>query len=177
MTRLGVTGLISDTVELGLDVPAPGPWLIFFQTVDQGAGVSPEIQLRWAVPGGGYAATTRQITVPSGFVTTLPGAGRVLVKDPANQGPPYRASLAAAPWHPPRWGLEPQVIDIPALSTIQLPQAPFSVRGRITLMNGDLSSPPLTSGMIELPPLLPGQALVTAGANGARIAVDWEGWF
>lgn len=170
--RWGTVGQIGQGRELVLDLPAPGPWLVFAGAVDPGA-VAPDLSIEYFAPGGGAAAVTRPVTPVNGCAVSLPGAGRVRARDPGAVNTPYRFSLAAAPWYPPRWGVEPRQFSLPAGGTLVIAPPPFAAQGRITLLVGSLAVPVLSFGDCLLPPM---DILVKAGLLGAEFLVDWEGW-
>lgn len=174
--RLGTVGEIGLGRELALDLPGPGPWLVLVQVVDPGKAVNPEIQLQFAAAGGGYAHVTRQVTVEDGYTVVMPGAGRAVLGDPGAVNTAYRASIAAAPYHPPRWGLNPETRVVSPNSTTAIVAPPFAVRGRVTLVAGSLTQP-ANAQQLELPPITASPILLTAGPAGATLTIDWEGWF
>lgn len=168
--RLGTIGLVGLGRELSLDIPGSGPWLVLVQVVDPGQAVVLEADLQHLSPGGGISSTTRTISVPAGQALSLPGAGRVTIRDAAAQSQ-YRVSVSAVPWFPPRWGAAVESLAVSGMQTLSPPA--YASRGRLTLFSGSLDRPPLTSGSLEIPAV----SQVLESANGAELLVDWEGWF
>lgn len=170
--RLGTVAEIGQGRELALEVPGPGPWIVFVGSVDPGKGIAPEVDVVAAVPGGGYIGVTRAISPRSGGAISIPGPGRIVVRDPAVSYL-YRITIAVSPWHPPRWGLDPKVSVLAPGQQIQIDPPAYASRGRLTLLSGSLSAPAISAGSLEIPPM---SLSVEGGQSGASVAIDWEGW-
>lgn len=168
---VGAVGGSDPNLELVLDVDVSmGPALVFWEPLDAGA-ISPEISIVYAAPGGGAVGITQSITNRRGAVFAIPSPFRVIARDVAAQNAAYRVALVATQYYPPRWGITPTTITVSG--AYQLVPPPFVIRGRLTLKSGQLVSPTLQQGAVEIP----ATEMTLQSVTPSDVLVDWEGWF